>query len=248
MIILLPPSETKTDGGVDASALDLAALSFPELTPQRRATLAAVRQISTSLSRSREALGLGSRQDFETLRNRAVRSSPVLPAIDRYAGVLYEAIAVPALLLNERQFALDHVVIQSALFGLLAAADPVPAYRLSHDSRLPGRSLRSLWRAPIATGLQRSPGLTLDLRSHSYVALGPAPASAVTVRVVSDSPDGRRLAVSHANKAAKGALVGAIVRAGIDHATVGDLLDWATATGLPLEPGMQGGVDLLVTV
>ena len=39
MLILLPPSETKRDGGVAGSALALDALSFPELTSLRTTTV-----------------------------------------------------------------------------------------------------------------------------------------------------------------------------------------------------------------
>ena len=97
MIVLLPPSETKRDGGVAGSSLDLASLGFPALAAPRRAALAALRKLSTNVSTASAALKIGPAQRFEVERNRVVRSSPVLPAIDRYTGVLYEALdaAVP---------------------------------------------------------------------------------------------------------------------------------------------------------
>src|SRR5690606_5399876 len=100
---------------------------------------------------------------FEVDRNRALRHSPVMAAMDRYTGVLYEALDAPSLSATARAFASHHVVIQSALFGLLGAADPIPVYRLSHDSRVPGHPLGRTWREPIAHALANLPGLILDL-------------------------------------------------------------------------------------
>ena len=93
---------------------------------------------------------------------------------------------------EQRAFAGRHVAIASAAFGLTAALDPIPAYRLSHDSRLPGLSLGRLWRAPLAAVLASTEGLLLDLRSEAYASLGPLPErpDAVFVRVVSEDDGG----------------------------------------------------------
>jgi hypothetical protein len=131
MLILLPPSETKRDGGTDGSRLDLGALSFPELTRARRAAIAGLRAISTSVAASTKALGLGPTQRFEIDRNRALASSPTMPAIERYTGVLYDAIDVDGLDVAAREFLTRHAIIHSALFGLVSADDPIPAYRFS---------------------------------------------------------------------------------------------------------------------
>jgi cytoplasmic iron level regulating protein YaaA (DUF328/UPF0246 family) len=245
MLVLLPPSETKRDGGSDA-ALDLAALAFPELTPYRKAALAALKQLSRNVGASSSALGLGPTQRFEIDRNRSLRVSPVLPAIERYTGVLYDGLAVGTFSRAQRVFADNHVVIHSALFGLLRAGDAIPAYRVSHDSRLPGLSLRTMWREPLSTVLASASGLILDLRSESYVHLGPAPPSAVYVRVFSENASGRRTALTHFNKKAKGEFVRALIAAEIDHASVGSLLDWADANGIALSRGAAGELELTV--
>ena len=245
MLLVLPPSETKRDGG-DAAPLDLAALSFPELTAQRKAALAALRTLSRSVAGSLEGLSLGPTQRFEIDRNRALLTSPVMPALDRYIGVLYDGLDVESLSPAERDFAADHVVVHSALFGLLRAHDPIPAYRLSHDSRLPGLSLRKHWRQAITAALGSEPGLVLDLRSESYASLGPAPESATYIRVVSEDARGRRVALSHFNKKGKGEFARAVIAAGVDHATVDELVAWAAGAGIRLEEGAPGELDLVV--
>lgn len=245
MLLVLPPSETKRDGGAEGSALAVSDLSFPELSRHRRSTLSSLRTLSRNISASTVALGLGATQRDEVLRNRAVRTSPVLPAIERYTGVLYDGLEAASLSPAERQFADEHVVIHSALFGLLRAGDPIPAYRLSHDSRLPELSLRSHWKAPISQLLGGYPGLVLDLRSESYAHLGPAP-GATYLRVVSESATGRKVALSHFNKKAKGQFTRAIIAAQVDHDSTESLLLWAKQQGIRLEPGAPGELDLVV--
>jgi cytoplasmic iron level regulating protein YaaA (DUF328/UPF0246 family) len=245
VLLVLPPSETKRDGG-DAPPLDLRSLSFPELRPQRSAALAALRTLSRSVSASLEALSLGPTQRFEIDRNRTVRTSPAMPALERYTGVLFDGLDAQTLSPAERDFAGQHVVIHSALFGLLRAHDRIPAYRLSHDSRLPGLSLRKHWREAITGALAAESGLVLDLRSEAYAALGPAPLGAVYVRVVSEGPGGRRVALSHFNKKSKGEFARAVIAAGVDHGTTESLVAWAAGAGIRLEDGAPGELDLVV--
>ena len=231
MLLILPPSETKRDGGVDGTALDLRALSFPELLPPRRTALAALRALSRNVSASMTALKLGATQRHEIDRNRAVGTSPLLPAMDRYTGVLYDALDAASLPESARAFAGEHLAIHSALFGPVMATDGIPAYRLSHDSRLPALSPRKHWAPRVSAVLAARQGLVLDLRSESYVHLGPAPESAWYVRVV--SADGGK-ALNHFNKHGKGEFARAVLEAGIDHESVESLVEWAVGAGFDM--------------
>jgi len=189
---------------------------------------------------------LGPTQRAEIDRNRAVTTSPVMHALERYTGVLFDGLDAERLPVPARRFAAEHVVIHSALFGIVRADDPIPAYRLSHDSRLPGASLRSVWRAPVSAVLAAQSGLVLDLRSESYAALGPAGPASTYLRVVSEDARGRRVALSHFNKKAKGEFTRALLIAGIDHGSADDLVVWARTAGWRLEAGAAGELDLVV--
>ena len=169
MLILLPPSETKRDGGAEGSALDLALLGHPELARPRKAVLASTRRLSRNRATMSAALGLGPQQAFEVDRNRQLSTSPTMPALLRYTGVLYDALDAASLEGPALAFAAEHVVVHSALFGLVGADDPIPAYRLSHNSRLPDLALRSTWRDAVSSVLARHDGLIIDLRSEAYV-------------------------------------------------------------------------------
>ena len=207
MIVLLPPSETKLAGG-DGPPLRLKSLSFPELTPLRAELLDELVELAADRPACRHALGLSASQDIEIDRNAELRSAPTLPAIDRYTGVLYDALDVGSLRGAAAARARARLAVGSALFGLLRADDPVPAYRLSATSKLPGQpTLAARWRPllePVLTRLAADQ-LVVDLRSGSYASLGRLP-DAVAVDVVAERADGRRSVVTHFNKAHKGRL------------------------------------------
>lgn len=236
MLVLLPPSETKRDGGV-ADVLDLDALSFPALRPVRAGLLADVVELAADPEAMMRAFKLGPRQSGEVERNVALRTAPTMPAIDRYTGVLFDALDATSLDAEARRFAADHVVVQSALFGLVGALDAIPAYRLSHDSRVPGERLKARWRRPVAEALEGVPGLIIDLRSEGYAALGPVPdrRDAVFVRVVADDGDGRRRALNHFNKQAKGRFTRALLQDRPTLADVADLAAWAGSAGFAID-------------
>ena len=239
MLIVLPPSETKRGGGIEGTRLDLKLLSYPDLTKSRRSVLAATRSLSSNCATMSAALKLGPSQRFEVLRNRELRTSATCAAIERYTGVLYDALDAASLDDAARAFAARTVVIHSAMFGLLGSDDPIPAYRLSHDSRLPAFSLKNTWKCGISAEFRRHGGLVLDLRSEAYVELGPLPSEIESyyLRLVSSGPDGQKRALNHFNKKGKGEFTRAVIVAGVDHPNVASLLEWARQNGLRLERG-----------
>ncbi len=198
--------------------------------------ITAARSVSSEESSARTALKLGPKSIGERVRNLELETSGTMAAIDRYTGVLYDPLGALDADLATRTWWFDHVVVQSAMFGPIRGGDLVPAYRLSHDSRLGSVRLASLWPEPAARALAEhtADGLVLDLRSEGYRQLGPV-AGAVVPRVVSVDASGRRKALNHWNKTAKGRLVALLARSGAAIATSDDLLDWAAAHGVVLE-------------
>jgi uncharacterized protein len=245
MLVLLPPSETKRDGG-EGAPLDLQALSHPTLHAHRSELVDRVVALSGDTAAAMRALKLGPRGAADVERNRELRTSPTMPALDRYTGVLFDALDYPSLDEASRTFAGDTVMVHSALFGLVAAHDPIPAYRLSHDSRLPGVRLRSHWNPPITGLLERRTGVIVDLRSEGYADLGRAPLrpDSVFVRVVSVDADGRRRALNHFNKQGKGRFTRAFLEQRPKIDDIDELLEWGRAAGFALDlrsPTSDGG-------
>lgn len=211
VLVILPPSETKSDGGA-GSPLDLDALSFPELTPVRKQVADAIVDLASDLDASRVALGLGSSQLAEIDRNADLWLSPTRPAIERYTGVLYDAFDLRSLTRASKTKVADRIAIGSALFGVIRARDPIPAYRLSGGSKLPGMpTLTSLWKPALSPALDAVDDFIVDLRSGVYQQLGPV-RGAVTATVVTEAPDGSRKVVSHFNKHHKGLVARELVR------------------------------------
>ena len=245
MLVLLPPSETKHPGG-DGAPLDLAALSAPELTPVRTELVETVVKLAADVPASRAALGLSPKQDDEIARNAALWTSPTLPALARYTGVLYDALDARSFTRAQRARAAHRLAVGSALFGLVRADDPIPAYRLSAGSTLPGLpTLRSVWRPALAPVLAGIDGLVVDLRSSSYAALAPVP-GAVTMQVLSERPDGTRTVVSHFNKTHKGRLARLLATTTAEPDGVVRLRGLLRRAGLHVEH--DGGVALTLVV
>ena len=73
----------------------------------------------------RAALGLSAAQDAEIARNSTLWTSPTMPALHRYTGVLYDALDVGSLRGAAAGRARARLAVGSALFGLLRADDPV---------------------------------------------------------------------------------------------------------------------------
>ena len=96
MIVLLPPSETKRPGG-DGPQLQLDRLQTAELTPLREQLVEELVALSGDEQASRAALGISANQHSEIERNAALRSSATMAAIDRYTGVLYDALDMASL-------------------------------------------------------------------------------------------------------------------------------------------------------
>jgi uncharacterized protein len=245
VLVLLPPSETKAAGG-DGAPLDLAALTAPELTGVRTEIAESLVKLADDVPAARAALGLSPKQDAEIARNAELWTSPTRPAIERYTGVLYDALDVRTMTRAQRARAGRRLAVGSALFGLVRAGDPIPAYRLSAGSALPGLpTLRAMWKPALSPVLGAVDELVVDLRSGSYAALAPVP-GAVTIEVLSERPDGSRSVVSHFNKAHKGRVARLLALSTAEPADVMRLRSLLRRAGLHVEH--DGGTALSLVV
>ncbi|MGW4364990.1 peroxide stress protein YaaA [Nocardia takedensis] len=236
MLVLLPPSETKSDGGAHAP-LELAELSMPQLTAVRERLIGALVDLAGDPEATRTALGLGKGADAEIARNAALRTAPTHPALQRYTGVLYDALDAPSFTRVQRDKARARLAIGSALFGVVRAGDRIPAYRLSGGSKLPGLpTLSAVWRDELAPALtaETDGDLVIDLRSGAYQQLGRVP-GAITADVVTEHADGSRSVVSHFNKHHKGLLARALVLTRADPTDVRGVARVARKAGLRVE-------------
>ena len=257
MLILLPPSEGK-HSPTRGKPLDLAALTFPELSGARAAVLDEVVRLSREEpNRMLEVLGLGPGQAGEVGRDAALTTAPAARADRVYTGVLYDALALPRLDAAARRRATRWVRIASGLFGIVGPADRIPAYRLAGGVRLPGLgSIARHWSRHLAGPLEQAAGegLVVDLRSSAYLPFwrpGTSQAHRVaTVRVLHEQ-EGRRSVVSHFNKATKGRIVRGLLEHGGSPRTPLELAEHLRGLGWLVEPHPKrpgGSVPLDVVV
>ncbi len=235
VLILLPPSETKSDGGSGAP-LDLDRLSLPSLLPLRRTLADALVRLSDDVDASITALGLGPTQVDEIERNARLFASPTTPALRRYTGVLYDALGASTFTRAGRARADARLWIGSALFGAVRASDPIPSYRLSGGSSIPNfGTLRAHWKPRLSEALlTEAEGIVVDLRSGTYQQLGPIP-GAITATVLTEKPDGSRSVVSHFNKHHKGLLARALTLTTAEPKDVKAVARVASKAGLRVE-------------
>ena len=242
MLIVLPPSETKSFGG-DHPPLDWDSLSFPELNSVRKQIAADLVALDDPFT----VLGISDKLAAEVEANQQLLTSPTTPAILRYTGVLYDALSADTLP-NE---ALQRLAIGSALFGVVRAGDLIPHYRLSGGTKLPTRSssttptLKSRWGGLITEVLSAADGLVVDLRSGTYQQLGRLK-TAITVRVESVQPDGSRKVVSHFNKHYKGELARVLALSEQDPISIDEVAAIARAAGMTVEITSPAALTLVV--
>lgn len=225
MLILLPPSEGKTRPA-DGPVLDPGMLHFPELTDARKLALSALMEASSS-AQAHQILGVGATLAGEVARNAVLESEPCAPAHQVYSGVLYDALGYDSLTASQRGAADERVLVMSALWGAIGFSDPIPAYRLSMGTNLPGIGrLAAFWKTAQTEPLNdyAAGNLVVDCRSSTYAAAWrPDPAMTAAVNVF-QIRGGERKVVSHFAKHTRGELARHLLtRSGPAPATAAEL-------------------------
>ena len=171
---------------------------------------------------------LGKNPDADIASLKELLTAPTMPAVERYAGTLYDALGYQTLSPAGIERAKEKLFIQSALFGLLPATEQIPYYRLSATSSLPGIDLKKHWIKAHVAVWPRMQGPILDLRSKSYAALNPSPDREHYMVEVLDETSGK--ALNHFNKKAKGVFVRVALEHGLE--TVDQIPQIAKLAGL----------------
>jgi cytoplasmic iron level regulating protein YaaA (DUF328/UPF0246 family) len=230
MLILLPPSEKKRPGGVGVS-IDKAAIIWAALDPARDRLIAELSNLCKDEAKAVKALKLGEKSKIEIQKNLNLMTSGTMPALERYSGVLFEALSYSTLSASALRRAGEQLFIHSALFGLLPAMEMIPDYRFSASSKLVGINLRELWIEAHKNVWPRLIGPILDLRSKDCQEINPVPEDkdAYVVQVI--AKDGK--ALNHFNKKTKGLFTKSALENGLNDAT--QISKVAQAAGLRAE-------------
>lgn len=233
MLILLPPSETKTrPAEVGHHPLDLDELALPALRGAREAMLRAVHRTAAGTDAA-SRLGVPASSPELVGRMLHLEQEPASAPLGVYSGVLYDQLEPGAEIPDDRR-----VMVQSALLGLVdAARDRIPAYRLSASSQLSRLGKAGPWWVPrlkpIAAQLRKevaaggSP-LVVDCRSGSYRSMM-AMRSGDGVRALEVAPvqesGGVRKVISHDAKRYRGMVTRLLLSAEAAPATAEELVE-----------------------
>lgn len=213
-LILLPPSEGKASGG-DGAPLDIASLSFDSLNPTRERLVRALARLSERPRVAQKILGVkGPALEKAKIENASIESAPTMPAINRYTGVMYDAIDYRSLADSARESFAETVIIMSGLFGVVRPFDMIPAYKLKMGASLiRGKACATVWKPLISKSLAAESryGVVWDLLPNEHsAAWDPAKVpheTRFTVKFLERRPDGQVKTVTHFSKMLKGALV-----------------------------------------
>jgi hypothetical protein len=233
--ILLPPSEGKTPGG-RGKPLSIDAEDGP-LAAARADVLAAVEKlVAGDADAAAQALLLPPGVAAEAIAtNATVRASRTLPALRRYAGVVYDGLGYTSLSPAAAKLAGRSVLVFSGLLGVIRGNEPVPHYRVPEKAELPGIGIvGTFWKAVLADVLaaQLARGLVVDLRSSDYSAMWrpskEQAARVLTVRILSRTPSGTYAVISYNSKFAKGRLAAALLEGEAGGSVITSIEDVAT--------------------
>ena len=207
-LILLPPSEGKAEGGRARSAWKPDGGTFGRSLGDHRAQIA--KRLVTLKGGDATLLGVKGDHLLRAQRaNRSLVGAPILPAWQRYTGVVWDHLDIASMTAPRRNRALANIVVVSGLLGLVRAAEPVPDYRLKMGARLaPLGTLSKWWQPHVSQALEDWAGslVIVDLLTQEHrAALDRRLAESTTwIRVSLNERSGA--AGGHDAKAAKGRL------------------------------------------
>jgi uncharacterized protein len=216
-VILLPPSEGKASGG-KATPWTAGAHAFRELDDDRILVRDVVREVlATGDAAAGRLLRVRGRHLARAISDwGALDDGPTLPAAQRYTGVVWAALDPAGLDPSTRRRLNARVLIPSGLWGLLAAGDAIPAYRMKMSARVPPLGLlSSFWRPRVTPIIDRraAGGWVIDLLPGEHRSAVDA-AQLVRSRLLRvELYDDASRSIGHAGKTAKGLLARAILEA-----------------------------------
>ena len=214
MLILLPPSEGKTHGGT--GKWDPNGGKFGQLLGERRVSVA--HELTRTSDAALKVRGKTAEHAREV--NRGLLRGPVMPAWERYNGVVYQGLDLASLPARARASVNKRMLVLSGLFGLITLADEIPDYRAPMDAKLNELGpLTTFWEpmlTPLLTSISKREVVVVLLPQVHRKAITPPTTKWVRVELVSKQGVG-----GHAAKFAKGRLARWLIEHDFD-----DLTSW----------------------
>ncbi len=186
-VILLPPSEGKTEGGLHPL--------LSSVHPNTKTLLKRIENFDGEYEKLYGVKGEACQKAIEANRN--VLKSPTMPAIERYSGVVFQGLDYPSL--QKKQLCKQRVYFVSALFGLIRADERIPNYKLKIDKL----DAAKLWLPEIKERLKKLFVIDLLPQSHKKAV---AYEQGIAVEFVTIKT-GKKVPAGHQGKYIKGRFV-----------------------------------------
>jgi cytoplasmic iron level regulating protein YaaA (DUF328/UPF0246 family) len=260
-LILLPPSEGKSSGG-EGPPLDMNTLSFDALNPTRDRIATALVKLSERPRSSRSLLGVkGVALEKAMTENAELNSTPTQPAIERYTGVMYDAINHQSLDTAARDTFGQNVIIISGLFGMVRPFDMIPAYKLKMGAKLiRKKTCAAIWKPLITKSLAvmdlGENGVIWDLLPIEHSAAWDPSAvphkNRFTVKFLERNAAGELRTVNHWSKLLKGSLIRHLVSnpdaSGSTESALDLIADFSHPEGHKFDPALTSETDGLTEI
>ncbi len=154
ILYLLPPSEWKNPLGIKWAE----SLSFAFEKPMHIAKNATERDLKCKEKRYEEGIEL----------NTHIEDSPILPAIERYSGVMYTAIGYDTMSKQAKTYFQNHFLILSGMYGILKPTDMIGNYKLPIETKW----LKDFWGSQITETLNdMQVDVVVDVLPKSYAKM-----------------------------------------------------------------------------
>ncbi|MBW4030213.1 MAG: YaaA family protein [Acidobacteria bacterium] len=155
--VLLPPSESKEPGGRHTTSPGFFDEALDASRAKVRDALATLLSQASSdeVSKVLKVRGALLERALHATRQLVERRAPVMPAWQRYSGVVWSHLDPGSLKDRQRR----RILVPSGLYGLSSATDLISDYRLTMKVALPGLgNVASFWRPTLADVLEQMEG------------------------------------------------------------------------------------------
>jgi len=186
--------------------------------------------------------------------NAELDTAPTLPAIERYTGVMYDAIDHQSLDSDAQEVFGNSVIIMSGLFGMVRPYDMIPAYKLKMGGKLlRGKTCSAVWKRAITKTLAESAedSVIWDLLPIEHSAAWDSSRvpykTRFTVKFLERNAAGEMRTINHWSKLLKGALIRHLVSnadaAGSADSALDLLPGFSHPGGYVFDPGLTSNTD-----
>ena len=217
LVVLVPPSETKSRGGTRTRRVGTFDDSLGALRSAMVESLHQALEVGDAreLERMLHVRGALLDRALEATRSLSEGAPATLPAWRRYCGVVWTHLDPSSLTAGQR----GRIVVPSGLYGLSAGNDPVADYRLRMDVTVrPLGNVAAYWRPHLARALADHVGATtivnlLPAQHHSAMDFDELRSHARVVDVAFVQASGAG-AAGHDAKAVKGIVARRLLQQG----------------------------------